>query len=113
MIFRCAGGGWHDPRHSGAVAGADGVLPAREVGVSVHRRITVLLAVAASLLTAVPAAAAPPASDPPGGLRVTGATATTVGLAWSPASGATGYQVLRGTPTTSLAVVASLGSSRA
>jgi hypothetical protein len=77
----------------------------------VRRHITVALAVAASLLLAAPAQAAPPASDPPGGLRVTGVTTTTVGLAWNAASGATGYQVLRGTPTTSLAVVASLGTS--
>ena len=75
-----------------------------------RRRITVLLAVAAALLLAVPAQAAPPAADPPTGLRSTGATTTTVGLAWNTASGATGYQVLRGTPTTSLAVVATLGA---
>ena len=76
-----------------------------------RRRITVLLAVAASLLLTVPAQAAPPAADPPTGLRVTGATATSVSLAWNAAPGATGYQVLRGTPTTSLAVVATAGSS--
>ena len=78
-----------------------------------RRRITVLLAVAVTLLLAVPAQAAPPAAGPPTGLRSTGATATTVGLAWNATSGATGYQVLRGTPATSLAVVATLGSSTA
>jgi hypothetical protein len=59
------------------------------------------------LVGTAPAAAAPPGSAPPTGLGPTSVTATTVGLSWNAVGGATGYRVLRGTPTTGLAVVAS------
>jgi hypothetical protein len=59
------------------------------------------------LVGTAPAAAAPPGSSAPTGLRTTSVTATAVGLSWNAVGGATGYRVLRGMPTTGLAVVAS------
>jgi hypothetical protein len=63
---------------------------------------TVLLLV---VVCAAPAAAGPPGSSAPTGLRTTSVTATTIGLSWNAVAGATGYEVLRGTPTSALAVV--------
>jgi Big-like domain-containing protein/VCBS repeat protein/fibronectin type III domain protein len=57
------------------------------------------------LVGAAPAIAAPPGSAAPTGLRTTSVAATSVGLAWNAVPGATGYEVLRGTPTTALSVV--------
>lgn len=72
----------------------------------VRRHIAVLAAALLGLaLGAGPAAAAPPPPNAPTGLRTAAVTATSVGLAWNAVSGATGYQVLRGTPTTALTVV--------
>jgi len=76
------------------------------------RNVVVAVLAAGSLL--VPgglAYAAPPSSAPPTGLRATGATTSTVSLAWNPASGATSYQVLRGAPGGALSVVGSTGST--
>jgi hypothetical protein len=57
------------------------------------------------LVGTAPAIAAPPGSAAPTGLRTTSVAATSVGLAWNAVPGATGYEVLRGTPTTALTVV--------
>jgi hypothetical protein len=63
------------------------------------------------LVGTAPAEAAPPGSSAPTGLRTTSVTATTVGLAWNTVAGATGYEVLRGTPTSALAVVGTSAST--
>jgi hypothetical protein len=85
------------------------------VGVTVRRTVrntvVAVLAAASLLVPGGLAYAAPPASEPPTGLRATGATTSTVSLAWNPASGATSYQVLRGAPGGTLAVVGSTGST--
>jgi fibronectin type 3 domain-containing protein len=52
--------------------------------------------VAAALSVAAPAHAVAPGSEPPTGLQATGATTTSIDLAWDPMSGAVSYQVLRG-----------------
>ena len=78
---------------------------------TVRTVVVAVLAAGSLLLPGGLSYAAPPASDPPTGLRVTGATTSTVSLAWNPASGATSYQVLRGAPGGALSVVGSTGST--
>ena len=80
---------------------------------TVRTAVVAVVAVLAVLLCGLggTAYAAPPAAEPPTGLRATGATTSTVSLAWNPASGATSYQVLRGAPGGSLSVVGTTGST--
>jgi fibronectin type 3 domain-containing protein len=59
-------------------------------------RLWVAVGVAGALLVAAPAHAAAPGSEPPTGLHATGATTTTIDLAWDAVPGAASYQVLRG-----------------
>ena len=59
-------------------------------------RLWVAVGVAAALSVAVPAHAVAPGSEPPTGLHATGATTTSVDLAWDTVPGAVSYQVLRG-----------------
>lgn len=70
-------------------------------------RLRWIAATVCGLLAAgVAPAAAGPAVQPPTGLRTTAVTASSIALAWSSVPGATGYDVLRGAPGSTLTTVA-------
>jgi fibronectin type 3 domain-containing protein len=70
-------------------------------------RLWVAVGVAAALSVAAPAHAVAPGSEPPTGLHATGATTTSIDLAWDGVPGAGSYQVLRGAADGPLVAVAS------